>query len=55
MIFSKNRKISLLPYIQENVYGINGRTDQITGWEINKLNIKDYWKIGKGEGVKVPL
>ena len=55
MIFSKNRKISLLPYIQENVYGINGRTDQITGWEINKLNIKDYWKFGMGEGVKVAV
>jgi subtilisin family serine protease len=55
MILSKNRKVSLLPYIQENVYGLNSRTDQITGWEINKLNIKDYWQYGMGEGVKIAV
>ena len=55
MILSKNKRISLLPYIQENIYGLNSRTDQITGWEINKLNIKNYWKYSMGEGVTVAV
>lgn len=50
-----NRRISLLPYIKENVYGLNPRTDQISGWEINKLKIQNYWRYGMGEGIKVAV
>ena len=55
MTLLKRDRVSLLPYIKENIYGLNPYTDQITGWEINKLNVKDYWKYGMGEGVKVAV
>ena len=45
MTLLKRDRVSLLPYIKENIYGLNPYTDQITGWEINKLNVKDFvWK-----------
>ena len=51
---ARNR-VSLLPYIQENIHGLNPYIDQIVGWEINKLNVRDYWKYGKGENIRVAV
>jgi subtilisin family serine protease len=51
----KNKKISLLPHIRQNVYGLNPSCGQIIGWEIKKLNIEEQWKYSQGEGVVVAV
>jgi len=50
-----NRKISLLPYIREDIYGMNPNSPAIKGWEITKFNIPEYWKQSRGEGVKIAV
>lgn len=51
----KQNSISLLPYIREDVYGLNPSDAQIFGWEIKKFNIENQWKLSMGEGVKVAV
>lgn len=53
----KKRKTdcSLLPFIRENVYGLNPSVAQIIGWEINTFNIQNQWKYSTGENVKVAV
>lgn len=46
---------SLLPFIRENVYGLNPLSVQIIGWEIKQFNIMDRWKYSKGENVKIAV
>ena len=50
-----NTKISLLPYIREDIYGMSPNTPAVRGWEITKFNIPDYWKQTRGENVKIAV
>jgi len=38
------KKISLLPYIREDVFGLDSSSGQFYGWEIIKFEIQKYWK-----------
>lgn len=51
----KNNKISLLPFIREDIFGLSYNDCQILGWEINKFNIQEKWKKSNGEGVVVAV
>lgn len=51
----KQKEYSLLPYIEEKIYGLSPEYAQIVGWEINKFNIPDLWKTSTGEGVKIAV
>jgi len=51
----KNKKIKLLPFIRENIHGLNPEYAQIYGWEIQKFNIPNQWKLSKGEDVIVAV
>lgn len=55
MFFRRKNKCSLLPYIREDVYGLNPNDGQFYGWEINKFDIPSLWRKTKGEGVKVAV
>jgi subtilisin len=49
------KKISLLPYIREDIFGLDSNSGQFYGWEIIKFEIQKYWKYSMGEGVKVAV
>lgn len=49
------RKISLLPYIREDIYGLDTNSGQFYGWEIIKFEIQKYWKYSMGEDIKVAV
>jgi len=49
------KKISLLPYIEEPVYGMSTSQPTILGWEITKFNIPKYWRQSRGEDVIVAV
>jgi major intracellular serine protease len=51
----KQNKISLLPYIREDIYGMSPNTPCVRGWEITSFNIPDYWKQSRGEDVKIAV
>lgn len=51
----RNNKISLLPYISENFYGLSNTDDQIYGWELTKFRIPDLWKKTDGSDVIVAV
>lgn len=51
----KNKKISLLPHIRQNIYGLNTTSAQILGWEIKKLNVENQWKYSEGQDTKVAV
>lgn len=51
----KNKKISLLPYIREDVYGLDPNSPATIGWEISKFNIPEYWKQSRGENIKIAV
>lgn len=51
----KNKKISLLPHIRQNIYGLNSTSAQIMGWEIKKLEIEKQWQYSQGEDVIVAV
>lgn len=46
---------SLLPFIRENVYGLNPKSAQITGWEINTFKIQEQWKYSTGKNTKIAV
>jgi major intracellular serine protease len=48
-----NKKIGLLPYTEEPLYGMSPNNPTIKGWEITKFNIPSYWKQSRGENVVV--
>jgi subtilisin family serine protease len=50
----QNKKYSLLPYIREDIYGVD-RSKQIIGWEITKLNIEKQWEKSEGEDIKIAV
>ena len=49
------RKVKLLPYIREDVFGLDTKTGQFYGWEIQKFEIQKYWKYSMGEGITVAV
>lgn len=51
----KKDKISLLPYIREDVYGLSVNDAQFQGWELQKFNIPNLWRKSRGEGVVVAV
>lgn len=51
----KNKKVSLLPYIREDIYGMSPNTPCVQGWEITKFNIPNYWGQSRGDGVKIAV
>lgn len=55
MLKNKNQKISLLPYIREDIHGLSPDMAQFSGWEIKKFDIEKQWKHSKGEGVVVAV
>lgn len=50
-----NKKVSLLPYIREDLYGLSINDPQFYGWEISKFDITKVWKQTKGESVIVAV
>jgi subtilisin family serine protease len=51
----KKNTISLLPYIEEPLFGLSPNDPQLVGWEINKFNIQEQWRISQGEDVIVAV
>lgn len=55
----RNKRIKndcgLLPYEREDVYGLSTESNQYYGWEITQFDIKERWKVSKGEGVVVAV
>jgi major intracellular serine protease len=51
----RNKKISLLPHIRQNIYGFNPLCSQVIGWQIKKINIESQWKLTEGEDVKIAV
>lgn len=51
----KKHNISLLPYVEEPLFGLSPTDPQLVGWEINKFNIQDQWRISQGEDVIVAV
>lgn len=51
----RNKKAKLLPFIREDIYGLDPNSTQFMGWEILKFNIQSMWSLSKGEGVKVGI
>ena len=46
---------SLLPFIRQNVYGLDPSIAQIIGWEINRFNIQGQWRFSKGENTTIAV
>jgi major intracellular serine protease len=53
-LFRRNR-VSLLPYIREDYYGLSINSPQQYGWELEKFNIPKVWRQSRGEGVIVAV
>lgn len=48
-------KISLLPYISEEIHGLSSNDPQEYGWELKAFNIPNIWSKTDGEGVVVAV
>lgn len=51
----RKKKISLLPYIREDLHGLNPNSPAIKGWEITAFNIPEYWRQTRGENTKIAV
>lgn len=49
------KEISLLPFERNDLYGISVTDSQFYGWEIQKFDIIDRWKISQGENVTIAV
>jgi major intracellular serine protease len=47
----KKNKVSLLPYISEELHGLSPNNPQEYGWELTKFNIPNIWGKTDGENV----
>lgn len=52
--FRRNR-VSLLPYIKKDYYGLSINSPQQYGWELEKFNVPKIWRKSRGEGVVVAV
>jgi subtilisin family serine protease len=50
-----NNKVSLLPYIREDLHGLSPNDPQALGWELLKFDIPELWTKCEGEGVTVAV
>ena len=55
MLFKRNPKCKLFPYIREDIHGLGHNDGQFYGWEIQKFDIPSLWKKTKGEGIRVAV
>lgn len=53
--FFRRNRVSLLPYIQEDYYGLSINSPQQYGWELQKFNVPKLWSKTKGNGVIVAV
>jgi major intracellular serine protease len=51
----RNKKIGLLPYVRQDIFGLSPDSAQIYGWEIKKFNIQDQWQRSRGENVTIAV
>jgi subtilisin family serine protease len=51
----KKNKVSLLPYISEELHGLSADGPQEYGWELIKFNIQSIWSQAEGDGVVVAV
>lgn len=51
----KNKQVQLLPYVREDLHGLNPDSKQIIGWEISKFNIPKLWNQSTGKNVIVAV
>jgi subtilisin family serine protease len=51
----KNKIVSLLPYIREDIYGMDPSSPRILGWEIEKFGLENIWNKSRGEDVKIAV
>jgi major intracellular serine protease len=49
----KKNRVSLLPYISEELHGLSPNDPQEYGWELTKFNIPSIWNKSEGENVVV--
>jgi subtilisin family serine protease len=49
------RKVKLFPYIREDVFGLDTKSGQFYGWEIQKFEIQKYWKYSMGQDIKIAV
>ena len=49
-----SKKYSLLPYIREDIYGLD-TSKQIIGWEISRFDIQKQWTKSQGEDIRVAV
>ena len=54
MLRRKDR-VSLLPHIRQNIYGLNYNNQQVIPWSISNFNVEKEWKLAAGEGVTVAV
>ena len=48
-------KYGLLPFIREDIFGLETDIAQIRGWELTKFNVPDCWQHTMGEDVRVAV
>lgn len=49
------QKCKLLPFIRQNIYGLNYNNQQVIPWSISKFNVQEEWSKSQGEGVVVAV
>ena len=49
------RKVRLFPYIREDVFGLDTKSGQFYGWEIQKFEVQKYWQYSMGEDITVAV
>ena len=51
----KKNRCSLLPYVRQNIYGLDYNNQQIIPWSISKFKVENQWLKSEGEGVVVAV
>ena len=51
----KRNRCGLLPYIRQNIYGLNYNTQQVIPWSISHFDVENEWVKAQGEGVTVAV
>ena len=51
----KRNRCGLLPYIRQNIYGLNYNTQQVIPWSISHFDVEKEWTKAQGEGVTVAV
>ena len=49
------QKCKLLPFIRQNIYGLNYKNQQIVPWSVSKFKVEQEWTKAQGEGVTVAV